>query len=400
MTHETEIKENAAQMNMLARQSLFPLEVEAAFSNRPLLKRLHEEKRTQDMFLNPKAYQAPVMIIGSGPSLDEAGPYLKDWKSEVMCSTSQARTLLYYGKVPDFIVAYDVRTRWDELSGINWKKYPSAGLCVHPGMATEIIERWAETGNPLYTYRQRLSGDQFREEVLTLAYPFIRSSVMMGGCTLTTQLSMMRNMGYNVGFLVGVDFGNSRFTEYKLGADKNGEKWIAHPAPVPDAAKAVETVTGMQSDSMQVFYKRQMFVIQRMDRSVLISCSTPGKSCINELPWAPIKAVIERQGQGFERLYPSAAVIERICDVYLAQAGKYCVEVQGQPMWLEKVDPRVAIPELLANVAKQGARIGSVDRIMAYWESVLHESETGEGPLQAVRAQWAEAAKELAGKAI
>jgi len=418
MIKEVEIKENAKQMNQLARQSLLPLEVEAAFDNRPFLKALANKdtkaiqqdiKRlelleqslakgyaAQDMFLAPKAFRAPAMLVGSGPSLDEAGPYLKDWKGQIFCSTSQARTLLYYGHAPEFIVAYDVRTQWDELAGIDWKKYPTSGLCVHPGMSIDVISKWVETGNPLYFYRQTLQDDQFRQEILPLAFPFIRSQVMMGGCTLTTQLSMMTQMGYSAGFLVGVDFGGSRFTEYKLKGTKSGEEWVGNPAPVPDPERAVQSITGVQSDAMQIFYKRQLFVIQRMDRSVLISCSTPGKGTINELPWAPIRKVIEQQGEGFEVLYPSRVVIERICDVYLAQAGKYCVEVQGTPIWLEQVDPMDAIPKLLANVASQGARIGNVDAIMAYWKGVIHEAETGEGPLKAIRAGWKETAAAMA----
>jgi hypothetical protein len=415
MTREQDIKENAKQMNEVARQSLLPVEVGAAFQNRDLLEalsaegprreevrerlrlilKLTEKGKAQDLFLAPKAFHTPVMLVGSGPSLDEAGPHLKNWKGHVMCSTSQARALVYYDHPPEYIVAYDVRTKWDELEGVDWSKYPQVGLCVHPGMSMELMEKWAATGNPIYTYRQALQGDQFRQEILPLAYPFIRSTISMGGCTLTTQLSMMHQMDYSVGFLVGVDFGNSRFAEWKLKGTPEGEKWVVDLPPVPDPTRAVESVTGAQTDSMQCFYKRQMFVINRMDRSVLISCSTPGKSAINELPWAPIAKVVERQGMGLEALQPSAAVVERICDVYLAQAGKYCIEVQGQPIWMEQVDPMDAIPKLLANVASQGARIPNVEAVMAYWKGVIHEAETGEGPLKAIREQWAEAAKAL-----
>lgn len=389
MNKERDIKENAQQMNLLARQSLFPLEVDACFENRALLRGLAKSGRAKDMFINPPAYKAPLIIVGSGPSLDEAGPHLHKWKGDVSCSTSQAKTLIYYGKPPKYIVAYDVRTEWDELKGIDWKKYPDVGLCVHPGMSTDIINRWIETGNPIYLYRQRLTGDPFREEVLPIAYSFIRSSVMMGGCTLAAQLTMMMPMGYTHGFLFGVDFSASRFTSYELKADKEGEKWIPNPPPAVDMSKAVESVTGVLTDTMQTFYKRQLFVIMRMDRSTLISCSTPGKSAINELPWAQAEEVIERQGQGYESLLMSREVVERVCDVYLAQAGKYCIDIQGAPYWLEKVDPMKEIPEKLAEFASKGARVGNIDAIMEYWKSVMHEAETGEGPLQKVREAWA-----------
>ena len=51
--------------------------------------------------------KGPAIILGSGPSLDDTVPYLKDWKGAILCSTSQLAVCEANGIIPTYVVLID-----------------------------------------------------------------------------------------------------------------------------------------------------------------------------------------------------------------------------------------------------------------------------------------------------
>ena len=67
-------------------------EVHNATTNHPILMEALASGRAKDISQDVRV-DIPALITGSGPSLDDAMPRLKEWHDRIVCSTSQARTL-------------------------------------------------------------------------------------------------------------------------------------------------------------------------------------------------------------------------------------------------------------------------------------------------------------------
>src|SRR3989304_854444 len=93
--------------------------------------------------------KGPIVILGSGSSLNDIIPTLKYWKGAIMCSTSQASTMVYYGRTPEYIVCLDPRVPpQDELAAPDWG---DAVMIAHVSIPFEYISRWIKRAKkPIY----------------------------------------------------------------------------------------------------------------------------------------------------------------------------------------------------------------------------------------------------------
>jgi len=194
-----------------------------------------KEGRAHDIGRVPKVRRLPAFVLGSGPSVDEVMPLLKDWNGGIFCSPSHARTLVYYDAPPTHIVALDPFCSWNEMKGVDWSKY-NTKLVVQPGVIPELLEKWpneillyrqylgnhdtfyAREQNQMYCHR-KFANEDLRQRVnrVTEFAPIIPTEITVFACSPPMEMFAAEVLGYGNIFLSGCDFafsyGKSRFTE-------------------------------------------------------------------------------------------------------------------------------------------------------------------------------------------
>jgi len=308
----------------------------------------------------------PCIIVGSGGSLDETIPYLKDWEGGIICSTSQAVTLVKFGAPPTHIYALDPFCTFEEIDGVDWSQY-NTKLITSPTVWPTLIEKWP---NDIILYRQsRGKSNSFYANMLNIMYsdreckdeklrvasfvPQIKTQVTLFACSPPGQLFSAQVLGYTNIFLTGCDFGytngKDRFTEWTC---KNGE-WDEHPKPydaLPQDVKdrTVMSNNGILMDIVHTFYKKNMISAWRLG---LQSCWTMGETTITEMPKADIKHVIERQGEHIKGY--STKQIEDISETYLAGVGAFVIESPAGFSFVESEKPEDELIKYMTGMRRQ-----------------------------------------------
>ena len=285
--------------------------------------------RVKDISQVPKVRNEPILIIGSGPTLDDALPILKDWEGDILTSTSQASTCVKYGKDPKYVLALDPDSHPDEMKIDSWEGRDTT-LIMHPGIEPKLTNEHIHTLNGHQVVRKinpqqwkgkiglfrklepqtafynnaqkieysiidRIIGDQ---ELTMKVHSQINTQIVMLGCAANAQLFVATLLGYSPIYLVGVDFGypygRSRFSKW----NQIDGKWIEDPAiPLKDYTKPdnppIETDSGVLSHEIHMFYKRNFMSAWRLELSQIINT---GKNTLIETPYAPIETVIKQQG--------------------------------------------------------------------------------------------------------
>jgi len=265
----------------------------------------------------------PALIIGSGPSLDDAGKYLKDWKGACFCSTSHATTLVKYGLVPSHIVAYDINSNPGEIDKIDipWEQR-STKLISHPGCNPKLLDYWK--GEKLM-FRSMDTSNHFFMNILPIAYQdIIPSQMFLFSCSLAAQISLAKAMGYSPLFLVGCDFALARFSRWWF---ENGEWKFEQGTHSSVDHSTLVAANGRATDALLIFYKRSVLCVWRIDHSQCFNTS-PG-SVITEMPTANIEAVIAYQGEGFEKQGFTNEQIDDAAEVYLAHFNQFIIRFKG-----------------------------------------------------------------------
>jgi len=230
MKTETELRTNSNAYNRRTKEGHLIHEIHNSSYNHRYIIDAIKEGRARDLGDEPKMNKEQCIIIGSGPSLDDTMPYLKDWKGGVICTTSQARTLYFHGVEPTHIVGLDPFTMWEEISGVDWEKTKTK-LVMHPGCFPEMAENWK---GEILLFRQDASNrESFFSKELNMMYtervhvgpgprdfnfvPIIKTQITIFACSPPVQLFVAEMLNYGRAFLVGCDFAfspeKSRFTE-------------------------------------------------------------------------------------------------------------------------------------------------------------------------------------------
>jgi hypothetical protein len=212
-----------------------------------------ERGQAKDLNEEPKKKLKPVILTGSGPSLDDSIEKLRLWQGDIICHYSQALTLMYHEIEPDYIVALDAICNWEGLQGVDWKKTKTK-LVLHPGMWPSLVKNWP---NEMLFYRQNMGKpDAFGmneqkimysarhgtlEEALVNKFAFepkIKTELTMFACTPPAQLFVAQVLQYGNVFLTGMDFAyinnKIRFTNYTIeGHNDDGSPiWEKHEHPL------------------------------------------------------------------------------------------------------------------------------------------------------------------------
>ena len=355
----------SGQFNEKTGERHYVNEVRFSFYNHREITDALETGRAIDLANVPKRKDRSALIIGSGPTLDDAMPYLHDWEGDIICSTSQATTLLANGIVPDHIVALDPDSNPGELAADTWEGRNSI-LHLHPGVMPELVKWWKgpialfrklQPQTPFYAGEQAigysplgpLRDGRYVGNESTLS---ITAQVPMLACVLAAQICIAKHLGYRQQVLIGADFSfpgdRQRFTA-KTWADG---KWVEHiPGTLEeyssDADPLVETeLDGLKSTPMQIFYAHQAVIAWRITECDIINAYPEG--LLRMLPHAPIEEIIRRGNKGVKGF--NVKQIMAASEEHLARQNIYFLYVGNGVMPHEFKDPLHDIPRMLPQI--------------------------------------------------
>ena len=145
----------------------------------------------------------PAVILGSGPSLEEAEPYIKNWKSTIFSIPSNCFFPVYNGRIPEFIVADDCSENLGDY--IRWGGWDeSTKLITHPHIHPLVLKNW---NGIVYGYLRYFPDQEYFTEVLPLRFPTTTTQISFRGASAITAIQLAYHMGFSPIYLVGVDFG-------------------------------------------------------------------------------------------------------------------------------------------------------------------------------------------------
>jgi hypothetical protein len=312
--------------------------------------------------VNEHGEKMPCIIIGSGPSLDDAIPYLKEWKGGIICTTSHALTLMYYGIEPTYIMALDAFSLWDEIKGVDWNKTKTK-LITHPGVWPELIEKWpneillyienngktdsfySTTQKIMYSHRE---GGTLREPVF---HYYIRTEVTLFACSPPIQLFIMDILGYGTVYNCGLDWGydpkknKKRFTSYDF--DSNGI-WQEHKKPFVMHDRIIVANNGMMTEEVHVYYKKNYLSAWKLCGKTMYSTD---HGILVEVPFIDIKDVVACQGYGMPQ--QSKEFIADCVEPYLALVGAFVLETEQGMSFVESQNPSVDLVAFMHEILRR-----------------------------------------------
>ena len=369
------VRAQSAKFNEKTDERHYINEVHFSFHNHREIMDALETGRAVDLADMPKHIRTSVLIIGSGHSLDDALPLVKDWKGHIICSTSHASTLIAWGREPEHIVALDPDSNPGELAADTWEGRKST-LHMHPGVTPDLVKWWK---GPIALFRKLQPQQSFYAGEQAMGYSVlgplrngryigneaplsITAQVPMLACAVPAQICIAKHLGYAQQVLVGCDFSwrddANRFTSKTW---ENGQ-WVEHP-PGPSVSTEdpeIETeFDGLKSTPMQVFYAHQTVIAWRLVERNIINSSTDG--LLRMFPHTPIEEVIRRGNKGVKGFtFPQ---IRKASEEHLARQNIYFFYVGTGIMPHEFKDPLHDVPKMLMQVNEMLTAQGNGDKL-------------------------------------
>lgn len=353
LSNESTLRTDSSAYNdgTMSRQ-LIHEEVNSAY-NHAIIIEAFKSGRAMDVSDYPKRTDGcPAFIIGSGPSLDHSIKFMKDWNGAIFCSTSHALTFMRYGIEPDFIVALDPFSTWEEIEGVDWSKTKTI-LVAQPGVWPSLISNWpnklllyiqnngkpdsyyATTQKHMYSEREEI-GKGMREVQFNY---FIKTEVTLFACSPPIQMFIAEVLGYKNIFLAGVDFAfhkdKERFTSYTVKKNENDLiEWEEHIHPFASTPTCMLTNNGLYTEQVHLYYKKNMLSAWRLSKQTVY---TTDHGSITEVPYSDITKVIKKQGRGFPM--QSGKFISCATEKYLAGVGAFVIETKTGLSFVESAKP-------------------------------------------------------------
>lgn len=369
MRKESEVQSQSSAYNSATIGKQLVHEVNNAAFNHHNIISYFDSKKARDISDEIKHEKEPCIIIGSGPSLDYSISFLKKWEGGIVCTTSHARTLMYFGIEPTHIVVLDPFCCWEEIDGIDWSKTKTK-LIINPCCHQNLFEKWPNDflmyiphdGIPDSFYGKTLKQqyshkDDSHSRDCTFTY-YIKTDIVLFACSPPMQLFVAQLLGYENIFLCGVDFGyhsnKDRFTDYspkniesgrytnkefvKIEADPENNEWEKHEHPYIKKETDIEGFNGIITEDIHLYYKKNFLSAWRLSHQTIY---TTDHGLITEIPYIDIEMVIEKQGNFPKQ---SEEEINALSEKYLASVG--CFVIKTKSHGISFVEAKNPIPEL------------------------------------------------------
>lgn len=283
----------------------------------------------------PRVQNEPVLVLGSGPSLDDIIPYLKDWKGAIACSTSQLILLEYLGVTPTFLFLIDCDPNPEMIKLVGEYKgdHSKTIFITHPQIPREYLEVWK---GPVRFFRMLDPGDEFSTKYVPMAVGWmnqeknlhIGSFVLNSGNVVNAAIPVLQGLGYGPIFLCGYDLGYPGGVYRGSSAKRvDGKLVLNPPAPMPSQEvrpiKYFPGINEVQSDELCYFYKYSFMILYSLGAVPLLSCS---RGLIGEVPYVKPEDVVKTQGKGFEGLLRTPVESYEIGKAYLSRRSIYILK--------------------------------------------------------------------------
>lgn len=351
--NEYERHYGAQDFNPNTKSVKLPVEIKHAYFNHSFIYHDIRDGNGADVSSVNMEDKVPAIVLGSGPSLDEIMPYLKDWKGAIFASTSQTPTCCYHKRAPDYIVCLDPHTNMSELECIDdWNKYPETKLVVQPCISPTLVQGWPH--KRLY-YRPMEPSSEFHALHLPVAYgEVIQTYCLLFSCSPSAQLAIARKMGYGPIYLAGLDFG---FPEYQRRATQyyfhELEGWIKDkPASVDKDdsnfksdnpfRRLIYADNGCCTSVMHLYYKRAFLCVANIDMSDIFKIKTQLPNALSEFPEISIKELMDTQGHlPKERLWSNKKK-QKSYEEYLARFYTFALRYKDNSLMYFECNPDIA----------------------------------------------------------
>lgn len=299
--------------------------------NRPIIVDRIKKGTAHDLSTEPYKPGKTVVLVSSGPSLDQHIPFLQKWKGDIICMWQQATTLIYYGIVPNYIMVTDIRSTYEGIEGIDWSKY-NTKLIATPGCWKSIFERWPNdlllyrlgngesqgfhkfTQNIMYSNTQDTHVESLKGEILLT--PMIPTEITIYASGASSVVALASGLQYSKVILCGFDFcehsNKRRFTKW----DKSNGTWMKSVSEI-DWSVEQERVGDVVSNNIYRYYKRQFLAACRFSQRIIYTMDlTPS-------PFPVLGPEKTLRGKLPKYNKPH---IDRLIDDYLAEGGMYPIE--------------------------------------------------------------------------
>jgi hypothetical protein len=297
-----------------------PLEAHNVFEHYALMR---DQEVPKPLGADRKKQAGPAIIVGSGESLDDALPLLKDWQGGLFCSSSHISTMAYYGAVPTHMSTPDPRSMiselenipkeywdraWNEETGCTFLQTPIGPIAYTRFWKGRI--RWFLVFDP---------SKEWYTSVLRTGFPWIEDYLLPFTANVPALVAQAQHLGYWPLFLIGADFSNKRFSAWNY---KDGE-WAQSVGGFQEPKNFVPSANGQVSTPNLLWAKRGVLCTARLNTEFtygkawhIYNCSKV--TAMDEMPYVKIEKVIKRQGKGFRYPWPKNKLI-RTLDVGLAR---------------------------------------------------------------------------------
>ena len=163
------------------------------------------------------AKNTPILIVGSGPSLDSSIKYLKEIQDRtiIVSLTSSIGKLLENSIIPDYLAIVDTqKDMFRFIKNIDKSTLKNIYCLSHIGVETQFIKAFKE--NLVFTFGAFLT---------TLnVEPLVKAEIEGGPTVLNPTFNLFAELGFNKFILFGVDLGTKykdklhyeNFVDYKL----------------------------------------------------------------------------------------------------------------------------------------------------------------------------------------
>jgi len=332
--------ENPSTYNEGIRNSWMPFWTKNAAENYDTIKKTFLKENRDASILMGKVHPDSVLLIGSGPSLNDWEPYFKEWKGDIICSSSHLAYFEALGIKPTYCFIIDADPAMSYL--VSEAKTKDITLITHPNMDPVVLAAWK---GPKIYFRMFDPGDEFFKMVMPMMYsefadfkakkmyPGVKSYVLNSGNVTNCEIAMANFWQYKYIFLAGVDLGfpeGEIENQYRfIGYERKGKKFVREqPTPIPTQRVTLKGANGVLTDTVSCFYKYSTMILWGMDNANIYSCS---RGILTELPYVSPEDAVKWQGE-----VPDSYVVPNKKKYKLAQ--QY---LQYRGIFIMKSEPKI-----------------------------------------------------------